>query len=110
MCAWDCGGSSLSLAYGADQAHKISTEDEAKETLDWYGRHQPEENTRCPRCGEMMWGPRERHALSRYAAITVCDRCECEEALECAGMVEKRSLMKWCAIVLPSVGGGAWRR
>ncbi len=43
MCAWDCGGSSLSLAYGADQAHKISTEDEAKETLDWYGRHQPEE-------------------------------------------------------------------
>jgi len=100
----------LSLAYGADQAHKISTEDEAKETLDWYGRHQPEENTRCPRCGEMMWGPRERHALSRYASITVCDRCECEEALECAGMVEKRSLMKWCAIVLPSVGGGAWRR
>ena len=109
MCAWDCG-SSLSLAYGADQAHKISTEDEAKETLDWYGRHQPEENTRCPRCGEMMWGPKERHALSRYATITVCDRCGSEEGLECAGMVEKMPLVKWCAIALPSVGGGAWRR
>lgn len=109
MCVWDCG-SSLSLAYGADQAHKIGTEDEAKVTLDWYGRHQPEKDCRCPRCGEMMWGPKARHAVSRYASITVCDRCGMEEALECAGMVEKRPLMKWCAIVLPSIGGGAWRR
>ena len=58
----------------------------------------------------MMWGPRARHALSRYAAITVCDRCGMEEALECAGMVEKMPLVKWCAIVLPSIGGGAWKR
>lgn len=109
MCVWDCG-SSLSLAYGADRAHKVGTEDEAKVTLNWYGRHQPEKDFRCPRCGEMMWGPKARHALSRYAAITVCDRCGCEEALECAGMVEKRPLMKWCAIVLSSIGGGTWRR
>lgn len=109
MCVWDCG-SSLSLAYGADHAHKINTEAEAKVTLDWYGRHQPEENARCPRCGEIMWGPRARHAMSRFAAITVCDRCGCEEVLEKAGLTEVKPLMKWCAIVFPSVGGGAWRR
>ncbi len=109
MCIWDCG-SSLSLAYGADRSHKISTEDEAKVTLDWYGRKQPEKDCRCPRCGEMMRGSRVRHALSRYASITVCDQCRCEEALECAGLVEKRPLVKWCAIALPSTGGGAWRR
>lgn len=109
MCVWDCG-SSLSLAYGADRAHKVGTEDEAKVTLNWYGRHQPEKDFRCPRCGEMMWGPKARHALSRYAAITVCDRCGMEEALEKAGQVEAKSLMKWCAIVLPSIGGGTWRR
>ena len=109
MCVWDCG-SYLSLAYGADRAHKISTEDEAKVTMDWYGIKQPDKDCRCPRCGEMMWGPKARHALSRWAAITVCDRCGREEGLECAGMVEKRPLMKWCAIALPSVGGGAWRR
>ena len=109
MCVWDCG-SSLSLAYGADQAHKVGTEDEAKVTLNWYGQHQPEKDFRCPRCGEMMWGPKARHALSRYAAITVCDRCGMEEALEKAGQVEAKSLMKWCAIVLPSIGGGAWKR
>ena len=66
-----------------DRAHKITTEDEAKVTLDWYGQHQPEKDCRCPRYGEMMWGPKARHALSRYAAITVCDRCGMEEALEC---------------------------
>ena len=109
MCVWDCG-SSLSLAYSADFAHKVRTKDEAKVTLDWYGTSQPEENCRCPRCGEMMWGPKARLALSRYATITVCDRCGMEEALEKAGMVETKPLMKWCAVELPAVGGGAWRR
>lgn len=109
MCVWDCG-SSLSLAYDADHAHKIRTEDEAKVTLDHYGARQPEKDARCPRCGEMMWGSKARHALSRYAAITVCDRCGMEEALEKAGMVEMKPLMKWCAVELPAVGGCAWRR
>ena len=109
MCAWDCG-SSLSVAYGEDRCHKVATEDEAKATLDWYGTKQLKENTRCPRCGEMMWGPAARHALSRYAHIIVCDRCGMEEAMECAGMMEKKPLMEWCAVKLPSVGGGPWRR
>ena len=33
-----------------------------------------------------------------------------EEALEKAGMVEMKPLMKWCAVELPAIGGGAWRR
>lgn len=32
--------------------------------MDWYGTKQPEQDCRCPRCGEMMWGPKARHALS----------------------------------------------
>ena len=109
MCAWDCG-SSLSLAFGADRAHKIRTEDEARVTLDHYGARQPEKNCRCPRCGEIIWGPKARHALSRYAAVTVCDRCGMEERLERAGMAEAKPLMEWCAVELPAIGGGAWRR
>jgi hypothetical protein len=109
MCVWDCG-SSLSLAFRADRAHKIRTENEAKVTLDHYGSRQPEKDCRCPRCGEIMWGPKARHALSRYAAITVCDCCGMEEALEKAGMVEMKPLMEWCAVELPAIGGAAWRR
>ena len=109
LCAWDTG-SSLSIAYGADRCHKIATEGEAKVTLDWYGKHQPDENARCPRCGEMMFGPKARHALSRWADVTVCDRCGYDEALEKAGMTETVPMMKWCACVIPQVGGGPWGR
>lgn len=109
MCAWDEGGS-LSVAYGADRCHKIRTEAEAKATLDWYGRHQPEKDARCPRCGDMMFGAKASHALSRWAGITVCDQCGREEALDQAGLTGKKPLMKWCACVLPQIGGGAWRR
>ena len=109
MCAWDEGGG-LSVVYGADRCHKIATEDEAKATLDWYGKRQPEEDARCPRCGTMMFGARARHALSRWAAITVCDACGTVEALEKAGMAEKKPLTEWCACVIPQVGGGAWNR
>ena len=47
--AWDtrCG---LGVAFGADKCHKISTEEEAKQTVEWYGKHQPDDMT-CPRCG-----------------------------------------------------------
>ena len=109
MCAWDCG-SGLSVAYGADRCHKIASEEEAKVTLDWYGKHQPEEDCRCPRCGNMMFGPKARHALSRRADIIICDEDGTKEALEDAGMMEKLPLMEWCAIKLPQVGGGVWRR
>lgn len=107
MPAWDCG-SGLSVVYGVDHCHKISTENEAKETIEWYGKHQPEEDTRCPRCGEIMWGEKTRHALSRYADIMVCDKCGMIEALEKAGMVGAVPLMKWCCITVPQNGGGAW--
>lgn len=109
MCAWDCG-SSLSAAYGEDQIHKVATEDEARVTLDWYGRHQLKENTRCLRCGEMMWGSAARHALSRHANIIVCDRCGMKESLECAGVVKKKPLIEWCTGKLQSIGGVPWRR
>lgn len=108
MCAWDEGGS-LSVVYGADRCHKIRTEDEAKTTLDWYGKRQPEEDSRCPRCGKMMSGSKARHALSRWASITVCDQCGTIEALEQAGVTEKKPLMEWHAIKHPQDGEGAWR-
>lgn len=44
MCAWDMG-SSLSIAWPVDRCHKISTEAEAKTTLEWYGEHQPTVST-----------------------------------------------------------------
>jgi len=109
LCAWDMG-SSLSIAYGADRCHKVSTEEEAKATLNWYGKHQPEKDCRCPRCGDPMFGPRSRYALSRRADIMICDEDGMKEALEDAGMLEKLPLMKWCAIQIPSIGGGKWKR
>lgn len=109
MCAWDMG-SSLSIAYGADCCHKVNTEEEAKITLDWYGKHQPEKDARCPRCGEMMFGPTARHALSRRAGIMICDQDGMREALEDAGIMKRLPLMEWCAIQLPRIGGGKWKR
>ena len=108
MCAWDEGGS-LSVVYGADRCHKIATETEAKATLDWYGKHQPDADSRCPRCGEVMPGSKNRHALSRWAGIMVCDQCGTAEALEQAGMAPKKPLMQWTAITGPQSGGGRWR-
>lgn len=108
MCSWDTG-SSLSIAFGADRCHKLGTEAEARNTLDWYGKHQPEENAICPRCGKRMLGRTSRHAVSRWAKVMVCDRCGTIEALEQAGLTEKKPLMKWAAIEGPQAGEGAWR-
>lgn len=108
MCAWDEGGS-LSVAYGADRCHKIGTEAEAKTTLDWYGKHQPEEDAICPRCGAVMPGSKNRHALSRRAAIMICDEDGMKEALEDAGMLKRMPLMEWEAVKGPQNGGGSWK-
>ena len=108
MCAWDIG-SSLSIAYGVDSCHKIRTEEEAKVTLDWYGNHQPKENARCPRCGCRMEGATSRHALSRRAAIMICDEDGMREALEDAGITERLPLTQWIAITGPENGDGAWK-
>lgn len=109
QCSWD-GGGSLAVAYGADRCHKIRTEAEVLTTLEHYGRRQPDEDARCPRCGDIMFGPKARHALSRRACIIVCDRCGMEEALEDAGTMEKQPLLEWAAVKIPQVGGGAWKR
>ena len=96
LCAWDMG-SSLKVAYGADRCHKVGTEAEAKVTLDWYGKHQPEEDAVCPRCGAVMPGPKGRH-----------DQCGTIEALEKAGLTKALSMMEWTAVKDPQNGGGLW--
>ena len=107
MPCWD-SGSGLHVVYGEDRCHKIHTETEARTTINWYGRHQKAKDGRCPRCGEVMPGPRTRHAISRWADITVCDSCGTIEALEQAGLAEKLPLMKWRCIEEPQNGGGEW--
>lgn len=107
MCAWDIG-SSLSVAYGADRCHKVSTEAEAKATLDWYGKRQPDQDGLCPRCGERMPGSKARHAISRWADITVCDSCGTMEALEKAGLAPTLPMTKWAALKQTQDGGGKW--
>ena len=94
MCAWDMG-SSLSVTYGADRCHKIGPEAEAKVI--------------CPRCGAVMPGSKNHHALSRRASIMICDEDGMKEALEDAGIMERMPLMKWCAIAMPLVGEGEWQ-
>ena len=108
MIDWD-NGSSLNVT-DIDRVHKIATADEAVITLNHYGTRQRKADSRCPRCGEIMWGSTTRYALSRYAQIHICDRCGMEESLEKAGIAPARPLTDWCAIKLPSIGGGAWRR
>ncbi len=107
LAVWDCR-SSLNVCYGADAAHKISTDAEAKITLDWWGSHQPETNCICPRCGAPMPGKKARYALSRRADIFICDEDGMREGLEDAGMLERLPLMQWYAIQFAQNGNGQW--
>ena len=107
--AWD-NGRSLSALNGIDRFHKPETDDEMITTLNHYGSNQPAENARCPRCGNMMFGPTAHNALSRYADIMVCSRCGMAESMEKAGLMKSRPLSEWAAIVIPRIGGGAWKR
>ena len=95
QCIWDCG-SSLSLAYGADRAHRVATEAEVKESLGWLGKRQrgATGGGHCPRCGLPLDGF-ERQAVSRYADVAICSRCGGEEALEQAGFARKKPLTAW---------------
>ena len=95
LCRWDCG-SSLSVAYGADRAHRVASEREVKVSLDWLGKRQrgATQGGHCPRCGKEL-DTFERHAVSRYADLSVCDECGTEEALECAGLKERKPLTAW---------------
>ena len=91
-----------------DRCHKVSTEEEARVTLNWYGKRQPKENARCPRCGAIMEGATLRHALSRRADIYISDDCGMREALEDAGITPHMPITEWVAIKEPQNGGGKW--
>ena len=95
LCHWDTG-SSLSVAYGADRAHLVASEEEIRVSLNWLGRRQEAATGggTCPRCGEPFLSFK-RHAISRRAHITVCDECGTEEALEDAGFLPKWELERW---------------
>jgi hypothetical protein len=95
MCAWDCG-SSLSVAFGADRAHRVASEDEIKVSLNWLGKRQrtAKEGGHCPRCGCELESF-SRHALSRNADCIVCDQCGQQEALEQAGFIPKKPVTDW---------------
>ena len=89
--AWRTGGS-LRVVYGVDACHRIDTDEMVKAFLNGYGKTQT--GGKCPRCGNPM--PHlERHAVSRRAHLIVCDLCGTEEALEDAGMSEKKPLFTW---------------
>lgn len=91
--AWATGGS-LRVVYGEDACHRIDTDETVKDFLNGYGKTQA--GGRCPRCGRQMLHL-ERHAVSRRAHIIVCDLCGTEEALEDAGLSEKKPLFTWAA-------------
>ena len=101
-------GASLGIAYGADKAHPVATEAEAKVTLNHIGESQHEDGF-CPRCGAHMPGSPIRYALSRRANVQVCSRCGLEEALEYAGLAEKLPLTQWKALCETQNGGGTWK-
>ena len=98
MAAWDCG-SSLSIAYGADRAHRVASDAEIKVSLDWMGKRQRKatEGGHCPRCGKPL-DSFERHALSRYADVIVCDECGQAEALEIATFIPAVLLTQWWCV------------
>lgn len=95
LCHWDTG-SSLSVAFGADRAHLVASEEEIKVSLDWLGKRQEAATGggTCPRCGAPLESFK-RHALSRRAKITVCDACGSEEALEDCGLKREKALKHW---------------
>ena len=97
-CIWDFG-SSLSLAYGADRAHRVATEAEVKQSLDWLGKRQrgATGGGHCPRCGRVLESF-SRHAVSRYADTTVCDSCGTAEALEIAELTDRKPLTDWWCV------------
>ncbi|MDO4326886.1 MAG: DUF4314 domain-containing protein [bacterium] len=78
LCVWDEGGS-LSITYGADICHCVSTEQEAEVSLGHFGTEW-KWGRRCPRCGKVSDKP--LYALSRRAKIQICDSCSIQEALE----------------------------
>lgn len=93
LVSWDTGGS-LNVAYGADTCHRVASESEIKESLDWLGRSR-HRGARCSRCGAYEEAGNRLLAQSRRADITVCETCGTAEALEDAGLLERMELSDW---------------
>ena len=93
LVSWDCG-SSLSVAYGADRCHPIATESEMKTTAEWLAKKNSN-TSRCPRCGRPAVETNRLLALSRRADVTICENCGSWEALEDAGLAERKPLREW---------------
>ena len=93
LASWDTGGS-LSVAFGADTCHRVASESEIKESLDWLGRSR-HRGARCSRCGAYEEAGNRLLAQSRRADITVCETCGTAEALEDAGLMERMELSDW---------------
>ena len=93
LVSWDCG-SSLSVAYGADRCHPIATESEMKTTAEWLSKKNSN-TSRCPRCGRPAVETNRLLALSRRANVTICENCGSWEALEDAGLAERKPLREW---------------
>lgn len=99
MCSWDDGNGSLSVAYGADHAHRVASDAEIKVSLNWLGKRQKTSPTggHCPRCGAVLESF-ARHALSRRADIIICDADGTAEALEDAGLMPRMQLSQWWCV------------
>ena len=95
LAQWDCG-SSLSVVFNVDRAHRVATEGEIKTSLNWLGKRQSAAKAggHCPRCG-LPLRSFSRQALSRYADVAVCSSCGTQEALECAGLIPMKPLTIW---------------
>ena len=95
MAHWDCG-SSLSVVFNVDRAHRVATEDEIKTSLNWLGARQRKTTAggHCPRCGRVLESF-SRQAVSRYADVAVCGSCGTQEALEQAGLLPMKPLTSW---------------
>lgn len=99
LVSWDTG-SHLNVAYGADSCHRVVTDAEVKVSLDRLGKTR-QTGPRCPRCGAKPdCYDHQQQALSRRAAIQICNRCGTEEALEdiAWGGQQKMHLADWAIV------------
>lgn len=99
---WD-GGGSLNVVYGTDICHRVASEEEIRQSLDWFGKRW-HRGTRCPRCGACKEAGNRLLAQSHRADITVCEACGMLEGLEDAGLLERLPLAEWWIVKKGLVG------
>ena len=77
-------------------------ENEAKALIDRFAKKQQDGRFACPRCGKMSMDTESvtRNALSRRAAVHICDACGTQEAIE--DMMSSRGpLTAWAIATAP---------